>query len=85
MTAGRAMIRSALGPLSRRPDLWPVAARAGRELARPGWWRRPPFLPVPDPDWLRFRLETAYGGEGDGPPDADDLLTWLEWRRDWPS
>lgn len=78
------MIRSAVGPLARRPDLWPTAVRAGRELARPGWWHHPPFLPLPDRDWLRFRMETAYGGRGDRPMAGDDLVTWLEWRRDWP-
>ncbi len=72
-----------LGTLTRRPDLWPVAIRAARELAPPGWWRRAPFLPVPDRDWLHFRLVTAYGGDGTGPVDADDLITWLEWRRRW--
>ncbi len=70
-----------------RPDLWPTALRAAADLRRTGWWRRPPFLPVPDPAWLRFRLVTAYGGEGTldatTPLEAEELLTWLEWRRDW--
>jgi hypothetical protein len=50
-------------------------------LARPGWWRRPPFLPVPDPDYLRFRLETAYGGTGEGPFEPADLVAYLRWCR----
>ena len=54
-------------------------------LAQPGWWRRPPFLPLPAPDYLRFRLETAYGGAGDGPIDPGDLVTYLRWCRDLPS
>ena len=44
------------------------ARRAG--WPRPGWWRRPPFLPLPAPDYLRFRMETAYGGAGDQQPGA---------------
>ncbi len=70
--------------LARRPDLWAAAAVAGRRLAPAGWWRSAPFLPLPDPAWLHFRLVTAYGGDGDGAMDADELITWLEWSRDFP-
>src|SRR5690606_31043031 len=44
-----------------RPRLWVTAVRQVVVLARPGWWRRPPFLPMPSRDYLRFRLLTAYG------------------------
>ena len=64
----------------RRPGLWPTAlAEAGR-LAAPGWWRRRPFLPLPDREYLRFRMQTMYG-DGGHPPEAPDLVTWLEWCR----
>jgi hypothetical protein len=66
------------------PSLWLTGVRQARRLARPGWWRRPPFLPLPAPDYLRFRLETAYGGAGDQPPEPDDLVTYLRWCRDFP-
>lgn len=69
----------------RRPHLWLTAVRAAVDLAPRGWWRRPPFLPVPDRRWLHFRLVTAYGGEGTTPMRSDDLITWLEWKRDYPS
>lgn len=75
----------AMAALARRPDLWAVAARSAAGLAGRGWWRRPPFLPVPDRRWLHFRLVTAYGGDGTGPIDAEDLITWLEWRKAWPA
>ncbi len=65
----------------RRPHLWPTAARAAVSLAPTGWWRRAPFLPLPDPDWLHFRLVTAYGGDGSTPLRADDLVAWLDWKR----
>jgi hypothetical protein len=66
------------------PSLWLTGLRQARRLARPGWWRRPPFLPLPAPDYLRFRMETAYGGAGDHPPVAEDLVTYLRWCRDFP-
>ena len=67
--------------IARRPRLWPTALSTGRSLVPSGWWRKRPFLPVPDRDWLRFRMVTAYGGDGDRAPDPSDVLTWLEWRR----
>lgn len=68
----------------RHPSLWWTALRQVLVLAGPGWWRRPPFLPWPDAGYLRFRMETAYGGAGDQQPDADDLVTYLRWCRDFP-
>ena len=64
-----------------RPRLWATALRQVGRLARPGWWRRPPFLPLPDADYLGFRLETQYGGEAT-PADPHDLVRYLEWCRD---
>jgi hypothetical protein len=61
-----------------RPHLWSTALRQVGRLARPQWWRHPPFLPVPDPDYLHFRLETQYGA---AEPDPRDLVTYLEWCR----
>lgn len=70
------------GALAGRPDLWPVAVRQARRLARPGWWRTWPPLPLPDPAWLRFRLQTAYG-DPDYAPDPAEVLAWLSWCRDF--
>jgi hypothetical protein len=38
-------------------------ARAGWRLRRTGWWRRPPFLPLPDREYWKFRLVTAAGSK----------------------
>jgi hypothetical protein len=62
------------------PSLWSTALRQAVRTSRPRWWRRPPFLPVPDPDYLRFRLETQYGA--DAAPDPDDVLVYLRWCRE---
>lgn len=47
---------------------------------RPG--RRRPFLPLPDPAYLRFRLQTQYGD--DRPAEPGDVITYLHWCRAWP-
>ena len=65
-----------------RPRLWWVAVRQAARIARPRWWRRAPFLPIPDADYLRFRLETAYG-EVIAPRPAD-LVAYLEWCAEAP-
>ncbi len=67
--------------VARRPDLWPTAARQAVRLVPRRWWSRPPFLPVPDHSWLRFRLEAQYGGDGRGPVVAGDVVAFLEWCR----
>ena len=67
--------------LSLRPSLWLTAGRQAHRLAGRGWWRRPPFLPVPARAFARFRALTQYG-EPDRPPDVVDVVTWLVWARD---
>jgi hypothetical protein len=73
------MVRAAWA-VALRPRLWPVAAAQTWRLARPGWWRRWPPVPRPDPDYLRFRLQTAYGDGGAEPP-AADVVAYLDWCR----
>lgn len=67
----------------RRPRLWPTAVVQVLRLAGRGWWRRPPFLPVPDRGYLRFRLETMYG-DPHHPPEPGDVVTYLRWCRTLP-
>lgn len=66
--------------VSRRPDLWLTALRQGRRMAPRAWWRHAPYLPLPAPDYLRFRLQTMYGGEHPVPAPAD-VVRWLDWAR----
>ena len=70
-----------------RPSLWWTALHQAARLARRRWWARPPFLPIPDRGYLRFRLETQYGSPAatDGPArgvDPGDVLTYLRWCRE---
>ena len=42
------------------------------------WWTKPPFLPLPDPTYLRWRMHTAYG-DHDAVPPADDVVRYARW------
>jgi len=66
-----------------RPRLWGVAVRQCLRLAAPGWWRRWPPFPAPDPSYLRFRMQTAFGDRAGGPAPAD-VVAYLEWCRRFP-
>ena len=68
--------------IARRPRLWPTAARQARKLAPTGWWRRPPFLPVPAKDYVAFRIVTQYGEIGRS-PSPEDVVDYLAWCREW--
>jgi hypothetical protein len=69
-----------LGIVVRHPRIWGEAMRAAPSFARRGWWRKPPFLPLPDPEYVAWRVATAYGSaNGRIPP--DDIVAYLEWRR----
>jgi hypothetical protein len=54
--------------------------RAAWAFRRRQWWRRPPFVPLPDPTYLRWRMYTAYGDEAAVPP-VRDVIGFARWRR----
>lgn len=74
-----AAITAVVAALARRPWLWPAATAELARLARPGWWHRWPLLPLPDEALWRFRMETAYGGSGDGAPVSEDVVSFIAW------
>jgi hypothetical protein len=37
---------------------------------------------LPDEALWRFRMETAYGGDGEAEPDGGDVRSFLQWSRD---
>ena len=82
MTQGGQRWRTAVTTLrvvARRPALWGEAAATVRRLAPPGWWRRPPFLPLPDPTYWAFRMHTAYGDDLADRPTENDVIEYLRW------
>ena len=55
--------------------------RAATVRERWGGWKRPPFLPLPDRDYVQFRMQTAYGSKGR--PEPGDLVAYLNWCREF--
>ena len=61
----------------RRPGLWCTALKQARVLAKPGWFTRPPFLPLPDKKYMAFRTLTSTGTPGS--PNAREIIIYLDW------
>ncbi len=70
--AGRAVVN---------PRLALDLLRTAWAFRRRTWWRQPPFLPLPDTTYLRWRMYTAYADENAVPP-ADDVVRFARWRRE---
>ncbi len=64
-----------------RPRLALDLLRAAWAFRRRGWWRLPPFVPLPDRTYLRWRMYTAYGSE-DAVPPVEDVVRFARWRRE---
>ncbi len=62
----------------RRPRIIPYLLRAAWAFRARGWYRRPPFLPLPPRSYLRWRMETAYG-DADALPTLDEMERYLVW------
>lgn len=55
--------------------------RTAWAFRRRDWVRRAPFLPLPDPTYLRWRMYTAYGHDSAVPP-MHDVIRFARWRRE---
>lgn len=62
----------------RRPALAVNLLRVSWRFRSRKWYRRFPFLPLPDSEYLKWRLHTAYGDEG-AVPSADDIERYARW------
>lgn len=65
-----------------RPILWRAAITAYVRLVPSRWWSRPPFVPLPSADYVRFRKEAYYGSET-ALFAPQDVLKYLQWIRTW--
>ena len=63
------------------PRLAVDLVRTAWAFRRRAWWRRAPFLPLPDREYLRWRMYTAYGDEQAVPP-LEDVIGFARWRRE---
>ncbi|HSA56656.1 MAG TPA: hypothetical protein VLE53_13185 [Gemmatimonadaceae bacterium] len=62
-----------------------ISPRLARDLLlvlwrfrRRRWFARPPFLPLPAREYVRWRMYTAYGDENAVPP-VDDMIRYARW------
>ena len=72
------MLRPFLLLALRRPGLWPAMLSAAWAFRSRGWYRKPPFLPLPSREYMRWRLETAYGDPEAVPP-RDEIVRFVTW------
>ena len=64
----------------RHPSLALEAVRLAAATAAPGWFRKAPFVPRPEPGYLDWRMLTAYG-RPDAIPTEREVEEFLRWRR----
>ncbi|HEY1951809.1 MAG TPA: hypothetical protein VGG76_03295 [Gemmatimonadaceae bacterium] len=62
----------------RRPRLAADLLRISWRFRSRTWYRRFPFLPVPDSTYLRWRMYTAYG-DYNALPTASDVERYARW------
>ena len=74
------MYRMMVGLALRRPALLPAMLGLAWAARRRAWYRRPPFLPIPPIEYLRWRMDTAYGSEDAAPPPGE-ASRYLRWAR----
>jgi hypothetical protein len=64
----------------RRPALAVDLVKLSWRFRNRRWYLRPPFLPVPDRNYVRWRMDTAYGS-----PDATPTVSEVERYARWAS
>ena len=62
----------------RHPSDAVALLRVGWRFRTRHWYRRFPFLPLPDATYVRWRMHTAYG-DYDAIPPADDVIRYARW------
>ena len=61
-----------------RPALAVALLRVAWRFRTRHWYRRFPFLPLPDATYVRWRMYTAYG-DYDAIPPASDVERYARW------
>ena len=65
----------------KKPSLVPIILGAAWAFRSKRWYLRPPFLPIPPRNYMRWRMDTAYGDTG-AAPTATDVERYLRWASD---
>ena len=73
----RLALRLALRSI-RRPRLAIALIRVAWRFRSNNWYRRFPFLPIPDATYLRWRMYTAYG-DYSAVPSVTDVERYARW------
>ncbi|MFL5489746.1 MAG: hypothetical protein ACJ8AJ_14800 [Gemmatimonadaceae bacterium] len=63
---------------ARRPRLGVDLIRIAWRFRSRDWYRQFPFLPLPDPIYLRWRMYTAYG-DYNAVPSVTDVERYARW------
>ena len=63
---------------TRRPRLALDLLRIAWRFRSNAWYLQFPFLPLPDPTYLRWRMYTAYG-DYDAVPSVTDVERYARW------
>lgn len=66
------------GRALRHPAAGVALVRVAWRFRTRDWYRRFPFLPLPDAAYVRWRMHTAYGRD-DAVPPADDVIRYAKW------
>lgn len=60
------------------PSLAIALVRVAWRFRKRGWYKVPPFLPLPPREYVRWRMYTAYG-DYDAVAPADDVERYARW------
>lgn len=67
----------------KHPSLAMDLVRVAWRFRARDWYRRPPFLPVPDRTYMAWRMYTAFG-DRHAIPSADDVARYARWASKTP-
>jgi hypothetical protein len=67
-----------IGRSLRHPTVAVSLIRVAWRFRRRDWHKRFPFVPLPAPEYVRWRMHTAYGRD-DAIPPAEDVIRYARW------
>ena len=73
-------IATAREAVSAQTRLVPSIISAGYALRARRWWSQTPLLPLPESEYTRWRLHTAYGSRHQR-PSFNDIASFARWRQ----